>query len=68
MLLCFLLFLNFSFYVVEQLRLGNNVTVACQNAIERIKEFYPNFSGAVFGVTKTGEHGKLKEYVCSFDE
>ena len=50
--------LHFSYHAVEMMRQGMNVTSACDSAIARIVDYYPNFSGAIVAVTKTGEHGR----------
>ena len=42
------------------MRQGMNVTSACESAIGRIVDYYPNFSGAIVAVTKAGEHGRYQ--------
>ena len=46
-----------TFLIVELMRGGKTVQDACEIAIERIKLKYPNFQGAVVGVSKDFEIG-----------
>lgn len=46
-----------SFYAVECLRNGYTPTEAARMAIDRIREFYPNFFGGVIVLHKSGEYG-----------
>ena len=42
---------------MERIRQGAGVTEACEDAIWRIVQYVPAFTGAVVAVTPTGEHG-----------
>ncbi|KAL1461263.1 hypothetical protein WDU94_013180 [Cyamophila willieti] len=48
-----------SFLIVELLRAGHTVQEAVQTAVERIAQLYPNFSGAVIGVSQEGEYAAM---------
>jgi hypothetical protein len=39
------------------MRDGKSPTEACQIMINRIKRYYPTFSGAIIAVNKRGEYG-----------
>jgi len=46
-----------SFLMVELMRQGVDPPVAAKKAISRIREYYPNFEGALIAVNKTGHFG-----------
>ena len=50
------LLFNFSYQVVESMRLGLEPKLAAQDAIARIARRFPNFVGAVVALNKKGEH------------
>uniref|UniRef100_A0A8D8LR59 N(4)-(beta-N-acetylglucosaminyl)-L-asparaginase n=1 Tax=Cacopsylla melanoneura TaxID=428564 RepID=A0A8D8LR59_9HEMI len=45
-----------SFLTVELLRSGHTVQEAVQTSVGRIAQHYPNFSGAVIGISQQGEY------------
>lgn len=47
---------NFSYQVVESMRLGMEPILAARDAISRITRKFPDFIGAVFAVNKNGLH------------
>ena len=62
-LICFLLrisrltlLFNFSYLVVESMRLGMERKLAAKDAIARIARKYPDFLGAIVALNKKGEH------------
>ncbi|XP_059609578.1 N(4)-(Beta-N-acetylglucosaminyl)-L-asparaginase [Phlebotomus argentipes] len=42
---------------VEDMRRGVEPAMAAENALRRIAQYYPTFSGALIAATKTGEYG-----------
>ncbi|XP_033112945.1 N(4)-(Beta-N-acetylglucosaminyl)-L-asparaginase-like [Anneissia japonica] len=46
-----------SYQAVESMRQGMDPTSAAQDAIKRIIRFYPQFSGALVAITKSGSYG-----------
>ena len=62
-LICFLLrisrltlLFNFSYLVVESMRLGMEPKLAAKDAITRIARKFPDFLGAIVALNKKGEH------------
>jgi N4-(beta-N-acetylglucosaminyl)-L-asparaginase len=47
---------NFSYQVVESMRLGMEPKIAAKDAIARITKKFPDFVGAVVALNKMGEH------------
>lgn len=50
------LIFNFSYQVVESMRLGMEPKLAAKDAISRIARKFPDFLGAVVALNKKGEH------------
>lgn len=47
---------DYSYQVVESMRLGMEPSLAAKDAISRIARKYPDFVGAIFAVNKKGVH------------
>jgi N4-(beta-N-acetylglucosaminyl)-L-asparaginase len=47
---------DFSYQVVESMRLGMEPKLAAKDAISRIARKFPDFVGAVFAINKNGVH------------
>ncbi|KAE9555175.1 hypothetical protein FO519_001599 [Halicephalobus sp. NKZ332] len=46
-----------SFLAVEKMKSGTNPTKAAEIAVLRIKQYYPNYFGAVIAANRNGDHG-----------
>ena len=51
-----ILLFNFSYQVVESMRLGMEPKLAAKDAMARIARKFPDFLGAVVALNKKGEH------------
>ena len=48
------------YQIVESMRLGVSPQQASENTIRRIMKYYPDFSGGVIAVNKTGHFGMVE--------